>query len=403
MANYTSLPDGRKVLQFVDPLIKRKVRTIHLGKISKKQADSFQDRLESLITSKRTGRAVDTSVAEWLNNLDERIATKLVTWNLIKPRSNVVSPTVTDFVAGYIAGREDVKPQTTVNHRQAERFLTEFLQERHRADLLLSEFTEHNAEQFRAWLTGKGCSENYSRTHCKNVKMFFRAAVRDRKIEGNPFDGMSTRSLSLPDKLRFVQADDVRQIMEVVPDMEWRVLLTMARWGGLRIPSEIHEFKWDHIHWAANRITIMQPKLQRYQGKDRRIIPLFPEILPILLEASEMAGEGAVYVLPRLRLVTNLRTSFDKFVVRAGVKPWLKPFMNMRSTRETELTERFPIKTVAEWMGHDPTISLSHYQQVLGEHWDRATAESTPNVGRLPTSGAAIRAAESAVTAGHGE
>ncbi len=375
MASMTKLPDGRRVLQFIDPLIKGKRRTVHLGAMTDKQATTFEDRFESLLSSKKSGRAPELSVAEWIDGLDQRIADKFILWKIIKPRANADSPGLLDFVDAYIAGRTDVKPQTTVNHQQARRFLADFLKSQKQMDKLLSEFTELDAEKFRNWLKAQGCAENYCRTHCKNVKMFFRAAVRDRKIPGNPFDGMATQSVSIPDKLRFVSADDVRKIMDEAPDVEWRVLLALSRWGGLRIPSEIKELKWDHISWSAQRITIMVPKLERYQGKDRRIIPLFPELLPVLREAQELAPEGSVYVLPRLRKGKNLRTQFNKFVIRAGVKMWVKPFMNMRSTRETELTGRFPIKTVAEWMGHDPKISLSHYQQVLPEHWEQATAQ----------------------------
>ena len=44
----------------------------------------------------------------------------------------------------------------------------------------------------------------------------------------------------------------------------------------------------------------------------------------------------------------------------------------MRASRETELSERFPIKVCAAWIGNTPDIALDHYLQVTDQHWQRA-------------------------------
>ena len=68
----------------------------------------------------------------------------------------------------------------------------------------------------------------------------------------------------------------------------------------------------------------------------------------------------------------NLRTTFAKLVKRAGLKPWPRLFHNLRSSRETELLESFPVHVVALWMGHDAKVSLKHYAQTTEDHFDRA-------------------------------
>jgi integrase len=374
MASLSDGPNGTRILQFADPLVDKR-RTLRLGRMTKKQGLGFKAKIESILFCKASGTSPDPSVAEWLAGLDRQIADKLVEWNLVNARATSTSPALLDFVDGYIKSRKDVKPQTTTNYLQARRFIAEYFPQGKR----LADVHELDAEQFRAWMVGNGCAENYVRTQCKNVKMFFRAAVKGRLIPENPFQGIKTGSIQIPDKLRFISSADVRKILKVLPDIEWRVLVVLSRWGGLRIPSEIHDLRWEHVNWEADRITIMVPKLARFAGKDRRVIPMFPELREILQEAFEQAKDGAIYVLPRLRATGNLRTSFNKFVERAGLVPWIKPFMNLRSTRETELTELFPLKTVSEWMGHDAKVSLSHYQQVLEEHWERAAAKATPD------------------------
>ena len=60
----------------------------------------------------------------------------------------------------------------------------------------------------------------------------------------------------------------------------------------------------------------------------------------------------------------NLRTTFRKIIRRAGLTPWPWLFHNLRSSRETELVERFPIQVVRAWLENTPDIAMRHYLQV---------------------------------------
>ena len=57
------------------------------------------------------------------------------------------------------------------------------------------------------------------------------------------------------------------------------------------------------------------------------------------------------YLFPRLRTFTdaNLRKQMTRLIRLSGSPVWPKLFQNIRSTRQTELEERFPRKTVCEW------------------------------------------------------
>ena len=49
----------------------------------------------------------------------------------------------------------------------------------------------------------------------------------------------------------------------------------------------------------------------------------------------------------------------------------------MRSSRETELVERFPVHVVTAWLGNTPEIARRHYLQVTDEHfWLASTGEA---------------------------
>jgi hypothetical protein len=58
--------------------------------------------------------------------------------------------------------------------------------------------------------------------------------------------------------------------------------------------------------------------------------------------------------------------------VKRRLAPWPKPFVNQRSSFETELTEHFPAHVAAQWRGHSVTIAARHYLQVRDENFERA-------------------------------
>ena len=47
----------------------------------------------------------------------------------------------------------------------------------------------------------------------------------------------------------------------------------------------------------------------------------------------------------------NIRGAFQAIIRRAGLEEWPKLFQNLRSTRETELAEQFPIHVVCVLVG----------------------------------------------------
>ncbi|WP_146512134.1 hypothetical protein [Thalassoglobus neptunius] len=62
-----------------------------------------------------------------------------------------------------------------------------------------------------------------------------------------------------------------------------------------------------------------------------------------------------------------------KIVVKSGVKPWPKIFHNLRSSRQTELTEQFGIKAACSWLGNSIRVADTSYLQVPDSLWDAAT------------------------------
>jgi len=138
---------------------------------------------------------------------------------------------------------------------------------------------------------------------------------------------------------------------------QWKLIIALARYGGLRCPSEVLALTWADVDWEQGRITVTSAKTKK-QGKAYRVIPLFPELRPLLEQAFEEAEEGALYVITKYRQRNaNLRTQFERILKRAGIDPWERLFQNLRASCETELANEYPLHVVTAWLGNTEKVA----------------------------------------------
>lgn len=142
--------------------------------------------------------------------------------------------------------------------------------------------------------------------------------------------------------------------------MKW----LLARYLGLRTPSEPFSLKWTDIDWEHARMKVPSPKTAAH-GKAFRIVPILPQVRPHLDRCYSEAAEGAVYVLERLRsrdsieatkrgfwANLNLRTHLMRLIDRAGEKPWTRLWHNLRASAQTDLARVFPTHVCCGWLGN---------------------------------------------------
>lgn len=128
------------------------------------------------------------------------------------------------------------------------------------------------------------------------------------------------------------------------------------------------------------------PKTEHHPGQESRLAPLVPELLPCLREAFERAEPGTENVITRYRLANqNLQTQLRRILRRAGIKPWPKLYQNLRSTRQTELTDRFPVHVVCAWLGNRAPVVMKHCLQVTDEHFRQAAQKAVQKAVQPPS------------------
>ena len=178
----------------------------------------------------------------------------------------------------------------------------------------LDSFTAGDADRFRQSLPGsrtarkrkagkkktaavvkKKLSPNTVNRRCGIAKQFFEAAVKDRLIPANPFAGLKGLTIRA-NRARdyFLPRQDALALIEATADREWRLIIALSRFGGLRCTSEVLALRWEDVNWARRRLVIQSPKTAHHAGQGTRVIPMFPELVELLRDAFEHAADGQV-------------------------------------------------------------------------------------------------------------
>lgn len=363
MASLINCKNGSRQIQFVDG----ERRTIRLGRLAKRDAESFKSKVEQLVASRISGQAITNEIAEWLHGMPPKYYDKLVDFELVKARDSIVAPQVGAFLDRYIAERSDVKPGTINKFEQVKQNLIECFTVERPIDAI----TPAGADDFERYLRQKGYAKATVSKRIKIVKQFFRAAVRKGLIGCNPFEDLRAGTQVNRTKDYFVTRDEIQRVLAACPSAEWRLIVALSRYGGLRCESEVQRLTWGDVLWDENKLVIHASKTEHHDDGGIRVIPIFPELLPHLRAAFDEAEYGTKYVIAKYR-GNNLRTQFRRIIVRAGITPWAKPFHNMRGTRQTELEDQFPSHVVCAWIGNSESTARRHYLRVTEDHFSKA-------------------------------
>ena len=368
MASITNEPNGRRTIQFVG--IDGKRRSVRLGKVSKRVAETAKAQVEDLLACQRTGQPVTAETRRWLDSVGEELHARLAASGLVPKR---VRPTLGAFIGSYTADRTDVKESTRTVWSRSTKHLLAFLGN----DIALCDVTPADAARLRRYLDDRGLAEATARRTIGMAKQYFNAALKAKLITENPFADIPSAVPGNRARAYFVTRREVDALMAHSPDDQWRTLIALARYGAFRTPSESLLLRWGDVDLARSRVRVTSPKTEHHANGGERWLPLFPELLPHLGEVARADAADHDWVISRYRHSTvNLRTQLLRVMDRAGIKPWPRLWQNMRATRETELVEEFPAHVVSAWVGHSVAMAERHYLQVTDDHFKRAAADS---------------------------
>ncbi len=324
---------------------------------------------ENILEARKGNIPLDSSSTAWLEQLSDDMYGRLEGAGLVRSRTKRREQTLSDLTTFFLEQAE-VAEGTKKVYRQAIRSLHDFFRE-HKP---ISEITTMDAQAWRTDLTKKGYADATQFKRINTVKTIFNRAVDWELVGASPFRHLKTGSQENPDRQEYVPVDVINAVLKVCPDDEWRCLICLARFAGLRCPSEISLLRWEHVDLQARRMTVLSRKTKRYKGGDRREVPIVPQLFDVLSALHRERTSTSGPVVPRVagRSNINLRTQFEKFIRRAGQEQWEKLFQNLRVSAENDFQKTCRPAAVRKWMGHSAQVAARHYEMVLDSDFDDA-------------------------------
>ncbi len=355
------------------------------GFTNKRQAERTGEKIDLIVRSQ--GGSFPAEVLEWLEKLDDRNYNKLVKTGIIAPR---VKPGTLKELVEMFTTDKTVK-QTTINNRKTVgKHLFAFFGE----STPVASINQEQAIKFDLAMKERLAPASWGR-EVKEVKRFFARAVDMEWIKNNPFGKLKGNNSTNKSRFYYVTPEESEKILGACSSAKLRLVFCLARYGGLRIPSELKFIKWSDIDVInGDRFIIRVPKATSKKDQESgnfatRPVPLFPELRKAFREYWESLRVGAPdLIFPKCPTGQAFKHRFERIFDSIGLPMWGKFFQNMRSTRDTELRKVFhyPEQDVNLWIGHTKKVALNHYMQTSENLFLEASQKATPiesqNMGR---------------------
>ncbi len=208
------------------------------------------------------------AVSRWVGQLGDDLHGRLARVGLVEPRRR---ESVEAWLALYVAEKKHVlKP---VSLKKIEQTVAKL--KPHFANLSVRDLTRADAAAWRKHLQEEGLREATVRTHAGNAKAIFQEAVERQLTVVNPFAALPSGSTP-SQETRYVTPDDIDRVINVAPGTQWPLLLGLARYTGLRIPSESHRLTRLDVDLDKGQLTVRSPKTEHHRGHEWCLVPIQP-------------------------------------------------------------------------------------------------------------------------------
>ena len=319
----------------------------------RKTAERFKEMVETLIYYRKNGKTVpEKSVVGWLATIPAALHTKLATAGLIEAEKSKTCGEVWDSFLKQKA--MDVKPSSLNLYRRNRAIFFETFP----PNDSIEKITADDLLEWKAALLAQYAPTSVA-GYIVVAKMVFDWAVDQDWLAKNPLKSIPADSFRNRENNRIITMEEYGKLLAACPNQEWRTIIALARIGGLRCPSELQQLRWSDINWQEKRFVVRSPKTERYEGQDKRVVPLFPELRT---ELERLHTEESEFVIEGFRRTSwNLNDPLQGIARRAGLGVIVRPFDNMRMSRSNEVLARWGQAKESLWIGHSAKVMQGHY------------------------------------------
>ena len=340
-----------------------KQKALYLGRdFTAVSADRVARIVSDILSCRKRGDSLPLEISRKIEELPERIRRSF-------KRLGLVGGTVSQTLANLVESIRESKSQFSFKTREGYKRCGELLIEFFGWERLLDTIGKVDCENFKSCLQGRysACTVSRRISRCRTM---FRYAVDVGWLQRNPFDKVPGGATVNHDRQVYVDRDTIYKVLAHCRDDYDRLLLVLARFSGLRIPSEVERLRF--CDFVGNEIRIHQDT-----KTGARVVPLFGEVREILdrvYERRENVKVPAQFSCPNHPIYRssdlvfpNLGNFWRRIVVAiaaAGVEKWEKLFVNLRSSCITDMAEcRYSEKMLDAMFGNSASVRSRHYIQ----------------------------------------
>lgn len=166
-----------------------------------------------------------------------------------------------------------------------------------RANKPLESVTVVMVRQWRESLQDAGLTGKTVLSYMKDVGAIYRAAIREGITIFNPVTALESIPQDDSQDRRPFSGTEVAALLKAAPSAEWRGLILVAAFTGLRL-GDASKLSWEAVDLAAKKITITPSKTKR---KKRVVcIPIQQQLLSYLENVEISSDDPAAPVFPTL-------------------------------------------------------------------------------------------------------
>lgn len=345
---------------------------LYLGKITKADANKIASEVEKIVSYSRKDLELPPDSLDWLRSISPKLRDRLSEIGLVKSSLSITYKQLLKlFLRDFCDGSR--RPNTEERMERSLRTAEDVF-----GSTVVSEIGIDLADTFFAKLKRRYQSTATWTKSLNDSKQVFRWGIEKGLISTNPIRHLKGGSMANDARMHYVPADVIEEVIDVSSD-DWILIFALARYAGLRVPSEFTRLRWEDVNWNKETLTIYAPKT-----KSKRVCPIFPQLWKRLSDAWEALPPGTkgkahiIQAEKRRLLESNLRTQAIKLINRSGNDLWPKLFQNLRMSCATDLLNHYHVQKVAAWLGHSVNVLLKHYHGSTGSEIQTAL-EQTPD------------------------
>ncbi len=185
----------------------------------------------------------------------------------------------------------------------------------------LESLTALDARKWRESLQDAGRAGKTVLSYMKDAGAVYRAAIREGLVSFNPFTALEAIDTSDSQERKPFTPGEVSDLMEHAPDNEWRGLILVAAFTGLRL-GDAARLSWSAVDLETKRITLIPSKTKKKKREVR--IPIHPDLLAFFESVPIHSDKPDAPVFEKLSTVgigarAGLSQAFNKIMKDAFV------------------------------------------------------------------------------------